>query len=93
MTRLINPGSSTVFNGLVSVHRDAIRALVHGGVEHQGANYSISLKPLLTACRQEIHNKFVEQQRLLGMQPVARVRDDPGFGARKERQDPGLIFR
>lgn len=27
------------------------------------------------------------------MQPVARFRDDPGAGARKERQDPGLIFR
>ena len=92
MTRLINPGSSTVFNGLVSVHSDAIRALVHGGVEHQGANYSIRLKPLLTACRQEIHNQSIEQQGFLGMQPMAGIGNDPGLGLREVVTDHGLML-
>ena len=59
---------------------------------HQAANYTICGEPLLTACRQEIHNQPIEQQGFLGMQPMAGIGNDPGFGLGEVAADHGLML-
>lgn len=63
------------------------------GLHHQVANYSIPKEPLLTACRQEIHNQSIEQQGFLGVQPVTGIQNDPGLGVWKVAVDQGLMLR
>jgi hypothetical protein len=89
----VQPCSGSCLQGSIPVSRQSTRQVVNDGVEHQGANYSISSKPLLTAYRQEIHNQFIEQQRFLGMQPVTGIRDDPCFRSREKLENSRLMLR